>query len=225
MMRKWLNKLFGKRIQKSRKVTRAKFFYLYVIIGSIAGLSYFIAAIFLGLPKHWALSPLYLLGGFIVGRFLMKNWKLMLLYVSDVSQGKLLMFLNDNTHWNDEQKIKVINWVYLKRKTVRKETFAKISEKVRTNIAITDEEKSKYGYKSVFCPQQIQLGFNYALLIHALIYAHNNIQVLDDELRDLMELTDDHILCFDILKEREKAGGAEFDKYMEIGKRVSENLN
>jgi len=223
---KLLNKLFRKKsIIKNRKVTKARFLYLYIIFGSIAGLGYFIASLFLDYPKHLALTPLYLLVLFVVGRFLMKNWKLIWLYVRDMEQGKLLLFLNDNTHWSEEHKMKVINWVYLRRKTIRKETHAEISKKVMDGQELTKAEKKMFKFRSVYCPQQIKLSFNEALLIYALIWAHNNIQVLDDELRAIMDLTDEHILAFDLKKEYSKAGGNEYEKYMEIGKRVSENLN
>ena len=80
-------------------------------------------------------------------------------------------------------------------------------------------------YKVVFCPQQIKLGFNEAMLINALIYAHQNILTLDDELRDIMNLTDDNILAFDIMKEAKKAGYDEYERLVEIGKRKSQELN
>jgi len=210
-----------KSIIKNRKVTRARFLYLYVIIGSIAALVYFMCALYFDFPKHYSLTPLYLLFGFIAYRFIAKNKKLIWLYIRDIEQGRLLLFLNDTTHWTEDHKMKVIKWVYLRRKTVRKETYAEISNKVLEGKELTKWEKKMYSFRSVYCPQQIQLGFNEALLVNALIYAHQNIQVLDDEIRKIMNLTDEHILAFDIQREYKTAGGDEYEKYMEIGKKVT----
>lgn len=222
---KWFNKFRNKSIIRNRKVTKARFLYLYVIIGSILGLVYFFLSLFLDLPKHLALTPIYLLVGFVAYRFLIKNWKLIWLYVMDSEQGQLLLFLNENTHWEESHKRKVINWVYLKRETIRKETHAAISKKVMDSEELSAKEKKIYFFKSVYCPQQIKDGFNEALLVNALIYAHQNIQILDDELREIMHLTDEHILAFDLKTQYRKAGGNEYEKYMEIGIRNSENLN
>lgn len=227
---KWLNKLLNRFKNKihvrSRKVTKAKFLYLYIIIGAPIGLGYGIVSLFVDiLPTYLAFTPLYLLVGFAFYQLLVKNWSVIWLYIRDVEQGKLLLFLNKNTHWNKERKLKVVAWVYLRRKTIRQETHAEISAKVMEGTTITNIEKKSYGFKVVICPQQILLGFNEPMLVNALIYAHNNIQVLDQELRDIMELTDEHILAFDLNKEFKKAGGDEYLKYMEIGERMSQNLN
>jgi len=211
----------NKSIINNRKVTKARFLYLYIICGAIAGLAYFIISLVFDLPKHFALTPIYLLIGFIVCRFMVKNWKLIWLYVRDVEQGRLLLFLNDHTHWSEEHKMKVIKWVYLRRKSIRKETFAIIAQKVMEGKELTPEEKKGYKCKAVYCPQQIKDGFNEALLVNALIYAHNNIQVLDEDLRDIMNLTDDHIIKFNLVREYKKAGGDDYEKFMEIGKRVT----
>ena len=53
----------------------------------------------------------------------------------------------------------------------------------------------------VTCPQQLLDGFNKTMLVNALIWAHTRIQVLDDEIRDILELTDENIEAFDIYKE------------------------
>jgi len=222
---KWLNKLRNKGIVKNRKVTRARFLYLYIIFGSIAGFSYLMVALVLDLPKHFALTPVYLLVLFIAYRFLVKNWSMIWLFVRDTEQGRLLLYLNESTHWEDEHKMKVINWILLRRNRVRKETHAAISAKIMDGTGITKGEAIKFKYKSVYCPQQILDGFNEALLVNALIYTHQNIQVLDGELRDIMNLSDDHMLKFDLYKEFEKAGGNEYNKYMEIGLKQSQKQN
>ena len=99
MVMKWLSNLFKRKqtIVKDRKVTKARFLYLYVIFGSILGFLYFISALIFDFPKHWALTPAYLIVLFLVGRFFMKNRKLIWLYIRDMEQGKLLMFLDDTT--------------------------------------------------------------------------------------------------------------------------------
>jgi hypothetical protein len=226
---KIFKKLFSrdKKIIQNRKVTKARFLflYLYVIFGSVSGLSYFIASIFLGWVKHFALSPVYLLFLFFILRFFYRNWRLIWMYIIDMERGKLLLYLNKRTHWSEEHKMKVIKWVYLGRRKVRNETQLKIAKKVMDKQELTDKEKKYSKYTSVFCPQQVKDGFNEAMLVDALIYAHTNIQVLDDELRDIMNLTDDHILKFDLRTEYLKAGGEQYEKYREIGKRKSEELN
>jgi hypothetical protein len=222
---KLLSNLFKKKEKiQNRKVTKARFLYLYTIFGAIFGLAYFMLSFFVDIPWHWALSPLYGIVLFVVGRFVIKNWKLILLYVRDIEQGSLLLYLNDNTHWSEKHKMKVINWVYLRRKTVRQETYAKITGKLMDEGSLSKEEARKLKYRSVYCPQQIKDGFNEAMLVHVLIYAHRNIQVLDDDLREIMSLTDENMLAFSLSKEAEKATSKKYQKMMETGKRVSENL-
>lgn len=220
-----LKSLFKKDFIHNRKVTKARFLYLYTIFGSIVGLVYFVLSIFWGWPKFLALSPVYLIILFIVFVFLRKNLKVIWFYVINVERGKMLMFLNRATHWEDEHKIKVANWIYPGRKKIRKEVHDILTKKVMDKEELTAIEKKMFGFTPVFCPQQIKDGFNQALLVHVLIYGHQNIQPLDEELREVMNLTDDNILKFDIMAERKKAGGNEFDKFMEIGKRRAEELN
>ncbi|MEN6621974.1 MAG: hypothetical protein ABFD50_10540, partial [Smithella sp.] len=76
-------------------------------------------------------------------------------------------------------------------------------------------------------PQQLLDGFNKALLVHTLIYCHQNIQVLDPEIREIMDLTDDHIHSFDLQAEinrcRTREEREKIEKYMEIGRNASKN--
>ena len=71
-------------------------------------------------------------------------------------------------------------------------------------VALSRYEKVFGGYKTVSCPQQILDGFNKAMLVNALIYAHTNIHLLDQELREIMELTDENMAAFDLNVEIDK---------------------
>lgn len=209
---------------KSREVTRSAFLYYYIIFGSMGGLFYFIAALIFDLPKILALTPVFLLVGFVLIRFFIANKKVIWMYISDMERGKLLNYLNDYTHYSEEHKAELINWVYLKRGSIRAEIKAEIMNKVYDGQELTNIERKQLKKKTAKCPQQIKDGFNEALLVHILIYANDNIQVLDDELMDIMELTVDRMLSFDLQKEYQKAGGDQYKKYIEIGERRSKEL-
>lgn len=86
---------------------------------------------------------------------------------------------------------------------------------------LTQEEKRMYKKKVLMLPQQIKDGFNEAMLVYVLIFAHRNILVLDNEVREIFNLTDENILSFDIMKEYEKAGGKEYQRLIDIGERKS----
>ena len=64
-------------------------------------------------------------------------------------------------------------------------------------------------------------GINKAILINALIDAHKNISVLDDELREILELTDENMEKFNMSREINRCKKQEYaknyDKLMEIG--------
>jgi hypothetical protein len=218
-------KLFKNNIIRNRKVTKARFLYLYVIFGSITGLVYFVASIFQGWPKHFALSPVYLLASFLVLHFLYKNWKLIWFYIINVERGKLLLFLNKSTHWEETHKIKVANWVYPSGNKLRKEIHDLLVKKAMDGDELSKIEKRLLKREVIICPQQLRIGFNEAMLVNALIYAHRNIKPLDADIRDIMNLTDDHILKFNLMREYHKARGDEYDKFIEIGKRKSAELS
>lgn len=217
--------LFKKDFIQNRKVSKARFLYLYVIIGSLVGLIYFIVSIFRGWPMHWALSPVYLILSYLVAHFLYNNWKMIWFYTINVERGKFILFLNKATHFEETHKIKVAKWAYPGKNKIRKETHDIIAEKAMNGEELTKEEKKLLKKSVIACPQQPRLGFNEALLVHSLIYAHQNIQPLDDEIRDIMKLTDENILKFDIMVEAKKAGLSEYERMIEIGKRKSEELN
>lgn len=213
----------------NRKVTKARFLYLYIIFGSILGLGYFIASLFVPiLPSILALSPIGLILAYVIGRFLVNNWKLIWLYVTDVERGRLLLYINKNTHWSEDHKLKVIKWVYLGRNKVRNETRMELINKMSLGKELTSEENIKIKFAPVFCPQQIhgdQAGFNEALLVNVLIYAHRNIHVLDSDLRSIMNLTDENIMKFNLNRESEKCLDEKYAKMRKIGERNSKRLN
>nr|WP_319265256.1 hypothetical protein [uncultured Draconibacterium sp.] len=213
----------------NRNVTRAKVIYAILIYGGILGFIYGVTCIFTGWPWIYAFTPLWFIIGAFVLKFLNKNWKLIWLYARDMEQGRLLLFLNDNTVWSHEHKMKVVKWVYLRRKTIRNEHRLSLNERIRNGIKLTEREKIEMRYKSVFCPQQMQDGVNKAFLVNALIYAHRYIQPLDDNLRKIMQLTDDNMQKFDLNKEidrcRKDKASQENDRLLEIGRKRSKKLN
>jgi hypothetical protein len=213
-----------KKIRGSRNVTKAKFLYWYFISSTIFGLLYVISTIFTGWPMFYFLTPVYALLAYAICKYFYNNWTLIMLYVSDIQQGKLLLYLNKHTHFSDEHKIKVVNWVYLKRRCIRHEDHEKIMLKVYEGKELSKEEKKLIKYKSVFCPQQVRDGINEAILVDALIYAHVNIQVLDDGLRDLMNLSDEHILAFSLDREMDRCRVDKYKKYIEKGEKIANKL-
>ena len=219
-------KLFKRRNNgmKSRKVSKARFLYLYIIFGSISSLVYFVLAILKGWPKHYGLTPFYLILAFLVVWFFYKNWKMIWFFVIDVDRGKLLLFLNKATQWEEGHKKTVAKWVYLDRRHIRDETFKRISKKAMDGEKLTKLEKKLYKKKVIMLPQQVTMHINEALLVHSLIFAHRNIHPLDQELREIMNLTDDNMLAFDIEKEAKKAGLDEYERLVERGKKRAQEL-
>lgn len=222
---KWLSKIFNKQSLEDRKVTKSKFLFRYLIFSGIAFVAYSVTALVLDLIWYPALTPFALLLLFVVYRFLVANWTLMRIYIGDMEQGKLLMYLNDATHFTMEHKLRVVKWVYLKRKTIRREEHAEISNEIMEGYEVTPDVRKRLKYKQVFCPQQLRDGFNEALLVHVLIHAHNNILVLDPKLRDIMNLTDENMLAFDITKEYDKCKDDNYKKKLKIGQKAAEKLN
>ena len=121
-----------------------------------------------------------------------------------MEQGKLMLFLNTESTFSDEHKMKVVQWVYLRRKCIRTETKLKLTNKVMNGEKLNSEERILVRYKTVSCPQQLLDGFNKAVLVNALIYAHVNICLLDQELRDIMDLTDQNMASFRMQDEIDK---------------------
>lgn len=236
----WLKKIFSKefflgivrRVKKlfkkkpkveNRKVTKSRYLYWYIVFGSGLSLVYFIFSLFAeSLPWHYALTPFVLLIGYVAYRMASKNRKLIWLYISDVEQGKLLLYMNKYMHFEEEHKMRLLNWVYLRPKTVRMHTQLEIRNRVMEGKDVSEEEKVLLRYKPIACPQQLRDGWNEAMLVETLIYAHTNIQVLDADLRDEMKLTDENILAFDLQEEYKKATDRKYQKMLEIGRKNDE---
>ena len=207
-----------------RRLTRAKSIYLYLIGSGIFIVAYAFAKVFVQLPLWGMFGPFYGMALYVLSMFLKKNWELIKTYAMDMDRGKLLLFLNEQTHFDESMKMKLIKWVYPSTREVRMEIKLYLSEKVRNGETLTKAEKDMAKRRPVACPQQLLDSFNKAMLVNALIYAHTNIHLLDDHLRDLLELTDENMANFDIKKEIDrckKAKVAEVNKTIEHLKKKS----
>lgn len=212
---------------KNRAITKARFLYLYFVIAGILMFVYALASVILRYFTDIKLSlwytplPIVLLLLWFVGIMTVKNYKMFWLFIKDTQQGRLMLHLIDTTHFGQMHRDKLVQWVYLRRKSIRNESWLKLSQKVQEGIALTKEEKKLYRYKVRVCPQQMLDGINKAILINALIWAHKNIFVLDDELREILELTDDNMAKFDMGREidrcRKKAYHEDYQRRMKIG--------
>lgn len=211
----------------NRNVVKASFLYYYIIIGGAIGIVYAIVSVFLGLPFWIAFVPAIGLFAYFIGLFVVRNWKLFWLYLRDMNQGRLLIYLNERTHFQEKHKMNVVQWVYPRRNNIRKEQWVELGNKLRDGKSLTKDEKRQYKKKKVGCPQQLVDGINQAILVDALIYAHRNIQTLDNEIRDIMNLTDENILAFNLQAEvnkcRTKESRDEIERLTRIGeKKIAE---
>ena len=212
---------------KNRTITKARFLYLYFVFAGVAMFVYAITSVVTGyftdinLPLTYTPLPILLLLIWFVGIFVVKNNKMLWLYVRDTEQGRLMLYLADSTHFGQLHKEKLVQWVYLRKNSIRNETWLKLSDKVQRGIELTKDEKKLMKYKVRVCPQQMLDGINKAILVNALIYAHKNICVLDDELREILELTDENMSKFNMGKEinrcRKREYAENYDKLMNIG--------
>jgi len=221
-----------KRQIKNRPVDKARILYLYVIFGGIAMFVYAISCIFTGWSLWFTPLPIVFLLFWFLGMLTVKNIKSFWMYISDVNQGMLHLALTDMTHFGVKNKARLVEWVYPRRNQIRNETWLRLGEKVRTGQQLTKEEKRKARKKVVVCPQQVLDGVNKAILVHALIYAHKNICVLDDEVREILELTDENMEKFNMRDEIHKCRSEEYrkdyERRLEIGRKAMEeykNLN
>lgn len=186
---------------RTKSITKAKLLFMYIIGAGIVSFIYAISCLFTGLSFWYAALPYSLLIIYGIAVFIWKNWKMIWVFIQNVERGRLLMFLNANTHFEYAHKMKVIEWVYPRNNSIRNERRIKIGAKLHTGQALSDNEKKELRKSVVTCPQQLLDGFNKTMLVNALIWAHTRIQVLDDEIREIMELTDENIEAFDIYKE------------------------
>lgn len=212
---------------KNRAITKARFLYLYFVIAGIAMFVYAIGSLVLNfvdvinLPIWYTPLPIVFLLFWLLGVMAVNNYKMLWLYIFDTQQGRLMLNLTDNTHFSQAHKEKLVQWVYLRRNSIRNEMWLKLSQKVQDGIELTKDEKKKFKYEVRVCPQQMLDGINKAILINALIDAHKNISVLDDELREILELTDENMEKFNMSREINRCKKQEYaknyDKLMEIG--------
>lgn len=186
---------------RTKSITKAKLLFMYIIGAGIASFLYAISCLFTGYSLWYAAIPYSLLIIYGIAVFIWKNWKMIWVFIQNVERGRLLMFLNNSTHFEYSHKMRVIEWVYPRSGSVRNETRSKLGKKLMDGKELSLEEKKLMKKKVVTCPQQLLDGFNKTMLVNALIWAHTRIQVLDDEIRDIMELTDENIEAFDIYRE------------------------
>lgn len=211
---------------KNRTVTRAQFLYKYLIISGIAAALYAISCIYTGLPYILAITPVVGLLAWWTLTKLYKNWRVIWLYLTDKDRGRLLLFLTERTHFEPDHMLRVVKWIYLSTGYTRMERILELAEKVKAGTKLTDREMWEAAGRGVSCPQQLLDGVNKAILVWALIYAHTNIQVLDSNLRAILELTDENMMKFDLNAEIDRCRKSEqqqkIDKYTKIG---MDNLN
>lgn len=223
-------------MSKGQRVTQMQLFYWGSIFCGVSGFIYAVSCIFTGLPYWYSFLPVLALLSYFPLIILKKNFRGISIYILHPKRGRLLLYLNRPiiangirhyrpSHFSEEHKAKLLRWVYLSKKTVRNERWLKIA-----NTAITwrtPEEKHDYELKVVTCPQQLLDGFNKAILVDALIYSHKNIQPLDDNLREIMDLTDENMDKFNIAVEinrcRTDNRSAKQKKYEEIGMKIIKN--
>lgn len=207
-------------------INSARFLYLYVIFGGIAMFTYGTVSVIMKLPFWPTFVPVLLIVAYFLWIFIKKNIRSLWMFVSDVNQGRLHLALNERTHFSEKNKERLVQWVYPKRNQVRNETWLKLGEKVRTGQELTKKEKQQAKKKVVVCPQQILDGVNKAILVYVLIYAHKNICVLDDEVREILELTDENMSKFNLQLEIDKCRTQEYKKdyerRLEIGRKAME---
>lgn len=189
---------------KDRDKIIQKIMYYFVILSSLFMLIYGSVSLIFGLKFIYTLIPLAISALYIIYTLLKKDWKMIWMYVSKYNRGRLMLFLNSNSHFEYEHKLRFVKWVYPSRKEVRNEEWLEIGDKVRTGQQITKKEKNLYKRNVVTFPLQLKDGFNEALSVHALIYAHRNINYLDDSVRDIFELTDENINKFNLKTEKER---------------------
>lgn len=182
---------------RNKSITKAKLLFIYVIGAGIVSFLYAISCVFTGLSFWFAAIPYSILIVYGIGVFVWKNWRMIWVFIQNVERGRLLMLLNNSTTFEYSHKMKVIEWIYPRKSQIRAERWQELGL-----MAYRSKEETKEFKKSqVHCPQQLLDGVQKLILVRSLIYAHENIQVLDDELRGIMQLTDENIDSFDFLAE------------------------
>jgi hypothetical protein len=182
---------------RNKSITKAKLLFIYIIGAGIISFIYAISCLFTGFPYSYAAIPYSILILYGIGVFIWKNWRMIWVFVQNIERGRLLMLLNNSTTFEYSHKMKVIEWIYPKKNQIRAERWQELGAKSERSKEIIKELRKE----RVKCPQQLLDGVQKLILVRSLIYAHENIQVLDDELRGIMELTDENIDSFDFLAE------------------------
>jgi len=182
---------------RTRSITKAKLLFIYIIGAGMVSFIYAISCVFTGLSFWYAALPYSLLLVYAIGVFIWKNWRMIWVFIRNVERGRLLMLLNNSTEFEYSHKMKVIEWIYPVSGQVRLERWQELGQKTDK----TKSELKEFRRDQVKCPQQLFDGVQKLILVRSLIYAHENIQVLDEELRRIMELTDENIDAFDFLAE------------------------
>ena len=182
---------------RNKSITKAKLLFIYIIGAGIISFLYAISCVFTGLSFWYAVIPYSILILYGIGVFIWKNWRMIWAFVQNIERGRLLMLLNNETTFEYSHKMKVIEWIYPRKNSIRFERWQELGQKPDK----TKEEIKELRKSQVRCPQQLMDGVQKLILVRALIYAHENIQVLDDELRGIMQLTDENIDAFDFYAE------------------------
>lgn len=210
-------KNIGKRRKAAKKFgvrsnnTKATVLYWYFMVGGVAGLVYGISCIWTGLPFVYAFSVMFLFIAWMAFKFLLRNFKVVWMGISDINRGRFLMHLSKMTEFSDDHKLKAVKWVYPRRGEIRNERLLFLNNKIYEGGELSKDERLELDSfsKRVTCPQQLLDGVQKAIFIDALIYSHENIEVLDDSIRDIMELTDERMAAFDLSFEIDKCRTSE----------------
>lgn len=225
-------------MSKGQRVTQMQLFYWGSIFCGVSGFIYAVSCIFTGLPYWYSFLPVLALLSYFPLIILKKNFRAMSVYIFHPKRGRLLLYFNRPiiangirhhrpSHFSEEHKSRLLKWVYLSRETARNERWLYLGNKVKKGKELTDIEKKEYQCKPVSCPQQLLDGFNKSILVDALIYAHKNIQPLDDNLRDILELTDENMDKFNIAVEIDRCKtdnrSEKVKKYEDIGMKIIKN--
>lgn len=185
---------------RTKSITKAKALFIYFIFAGIVSVIYAVSCLFTGFSYWYAAIPYSLLIIYGLSIFVWKNWKMIWVFVQNVERGRVLVLLTNKSILEFNQRIELAEWIYPKRNQIRKERWQELGRKLLTE-GLTESEKKEINKKHVVCPQVMMDGVIKLTLVDFLIYAHENIQVLDDELREIMELSDEHIFSFDYDKE------------------------
>ena len=192
------------KVYRTKSVTKAKLLFIYITVAGIVSFIYAISCVFTHFSYWYAAIPYSLLAFYGIGLFFWKNWRMIWVFIQNIERGRLLHVMNNETAFEYSHKLKVLDWIYPRKNMIRKEHKNKIDSKIYHGLDLTKQELKDNKKKVASCPQQLLDGVQKLILVRVLIYAHENIQVLDDELREILELTDENIDKFDFDAEVER---------------------